>query len=367
MLARLSLVPLALAACGSLDPAPPHAIANANGGFSASYDHTAVVTTPDPALPDNVTFEGEEIPAPVGEGDVSLLDLPLAVDVALGRRHGCVLSPTGSVHCWGDHEGGALGEGRACLPPEVEGGTPDCVLNAQIMGTLPPARAIAAGDDVTCAITEADDRVVCWGTNARTGGSRLPALDPPTPVMLPGGAPLAAARVIIQEGTVCAIDHAQALWCWGDRFGALPRQQPQTGVVDVAFGRRHSCIIDAGGLRCTGENRNGQLGDVEHARRCGDGPCVLEDVRLDLDATRVVVGERHTCVLDRERRVSCFGSNEVGQLGRDDAFLVGAPGVVLEGVTELQSGHTHVCARQLDRTVWCWGATNVSLSSEETP
>jgi alpha-tubulin suppressor-like RCC1 family protein len=351
-----------VAACTAIEPDPPHEALHDARAFSVANTHSAFVSQFDQNATTNVSFTG--IPVPVdANGDPIALDLPAASDIAIGRAHACIISPTGSVHCWGDHTYGALGEQRVCIPPEVEGGAPDCVLDAGIMPGLPPIRALAAGDDVTCAITM-DDRVVCWGEPSRVGGSRAPALDPPTPVRLPGGDALTAKRVIINHGTVCAIDPAQRLWCWGDGFGALPVEQPEVGVLDVAFGTRHHCIIDADGLRCAGDNRNGQIGDVAHARQCGAGRCELGDTKIDLDATRVVVGERHTCALVRDGRVICFGSNEVGQLGRSDAFLVGDLGVALDGVVDLASGYAHVCARRTDLSVWCWGSTTELDPSE---
>ncbi len=38
--------------------------------------------------------------------------------------------------------------------------------------------------------------------------------------------------------------------------------------------------------------------------------------------TRLVAGEQHTCALASDRRVYCWGSNHVGQLGRSDTFAV---------------------------------------------
>ncbi|MBA3817639.1 MAG: hypothetical protein H0X17_02010 [Deltaproteobacteria bacterium] len=360
------LLLLLVPACNStFTPELPAALPYATRALSLANTHTLIATELPPNSIANVQFAGTEVPRPYDEasGEPLALDLPAASDVVVGRAHACVVSPTGSVHCWGDQTYGALGAHRACLPPVAEGGLPDCVLGALIMPSLPPTRALAAGDDFTCA-TLLDDRVVCWGeTGAKLGGSVLPSLDPPTPVKLPGGASLAADRVVISHGTVCAIDLDARLWCWGDRFGATPQLQPQTGVVDIAIGRRHSCIIDAGGLACWGDNRNGQVGDATGARRCPvdeDVPCVHVDPRaLELDAVRVVVGERHTCALRRDGAVACWGSNEVGQLGRDDAFLVGDLGFVLEGAADLASGYAHTCALRADGSAYCWGATSV--------
>ncbi|MGN6106112.1 MAG: RCC1 domain-containing protein [Kofleriaceae bacterium] len=343
---------------------PPAQVAGNVEALSIAYTHTLVVGRgPGGAVRDVVSL-GSDLPAP----KVPVGPRPEAIGVAVGRTHACLLTPAGSVHCWGDHARGALGAHRACIPSTVEGGLPDCVLDHDVMPSLPPARALAAGDDVTCAILR-DDRVVCWGEpGAKLGGSRLPASGAPTPVVLPGGAPLEATRLVISRETVCAIDHDARLWCWGDRHGATPTLLPELGVVDVAFGRLHSCMITTGeGLTCSGENANGQAGDVAAARACTNSRCPIGTTRIDLDAKRVVVGERHSCALTTGGQVVCWGSNELGQLGRDDAFLTGAPGVALDDAIDLAAGYAHTCAVRRDGGAWCWGETDVTDRSEIAP
>lgn len=365
----LLLLPLAMGCDDTFDPTPPQELPYDVRTFSIASNRTLIVTAYDEQLPNNLEARGAEVPAPhdPDTGEVAPLDLPPVSDVAVGRRHACVVSPTGSVHCWGDHEHGALGSQRVCKPPAAEGGSPDCILGVGIMPSLPPVRELAAGDDVTCAITR-EDRVVCWGRpGPQLGGSVVPALDPPTPVAIAPEVPLAAARVIVARGTVCAIDHDATLWCWGTGFGATPQRQPYTGVVDVALGTRHSCVIDARGLTCWGDNRNAQVGDAAAARRCPlEAPCTIDEPYLvPLDAVRVVVGERHTCALLAGGGVACFGSNEVGQLGRTDAFLVGDIGIALPGtVVELAAGYAHTCALASGGRAWCWGSTGVAPTSE---
>jgi hypothetical protein len=346
MLRSLALFTTTAACNASLVTPPPPTFEPDIASFAVLYTHTAAL-----GLDGSLVFTGST-PAP----DMVELGVPPAFEIALGRRHACVIADEGSVHCWGEQVNNALGEHRPCLPPETEGGFPECTLVAGIMPSLPPAHDLAAGDDVTCAILDETDQVVCWGASALTAGSVLPAFDPPTPVMA-GGQPLTAARLIIEHRTVCAIDLDASLWCWGDGFGSQPAKQPQVGVVDVAFGRRHSCIIDADGLRCSGDNRNGQLGDLAHARSCDDDrECVLEQHAIDLDALRVAVGERHTCVIVRGGDVVCFGSNEVGQLNRDDAFLTGDIGLAIEGgAIEIDAGYSHTCVLR-GEGLSCWGS-----------
>lgn len=359
-----------LSACDpTFTPPEPSVAHEAVRAIATAEASTLIVYEPDPNTLDNFIVVGTQVPAQSdADGNPLPLDLPLASDGAIGRRHGCIVSPTRTVHCWGDHTGGALGAHRACRPPTVEGGQPDCILPGLLMPSLPPVAEIAAGDDITCVILEDDGHVVCWGASSRTGGSVLPSLDPPTPVAISDGSFLVATALRISRGSVCAIDDRARLWCWGDGFGARPQIQPFTGVVDIAFGTRHNCVIDDGGLACWGDNRNAQLGDYARARACKlDAPCTIEQpTKIPIDATRVVVGERHTCVLETTGDVICFGSNEVGQLGRQDAFLVGDLGRVPLPVRamSLDGGYAHACALSTDGAAWCWGAL-LSTSSTE--
>ena len=274
------------------------------------------------------------------------------VAAAVGRVHGCAITDIGATFCWGDHTLGALGANRACIvADEMTAAT--CVLGPGILPTLPPARAIAAGSDVTCAIL-IDDEVICWGqATAALANSQIPAVGPITTVRTSSGV-LKASRVMIHHQQVCAIDKAAQLWCWGDGFGAVPINQNLVGVVDYAMGDHHRCAIDTTGLWCDGENLNGQAGDTAAARACR-GDCTVGKTRIAINAIRVVVGNRHSCALTSDRQVLCWGSNEVRQLGNDNSYLVGGIGEAVRDAADLSAGFAHTCALMLNGEVKCWG------------
>jgi alpha-tubulin suppressor-like RCC1 family protein len=72
----------------------------------------------------------------------------------------------------------------------------------------------------------------------------------------------------------------------------------------------------------------------------------------------IAAGTRHTCVVDRARTVSCWGANDLGQLGNgtrvDSARPVQVPG--LQNVLALTAGGDHSCALQDGGNILCWGA-----------
>jgi alpha-tubulin suppressor-like RCC1 family protein len=170
------------------------------------------------------------------------------------------------------------------------------------------------------------------------------------------GAPLIAQTISVTERRGCAVTPAGAAWCW-DWSGQATLVDP-AGVAAVAIGLDHDCVVHGNGkVVCEGENLNAQSGDLETARRCPDRPCLVEPTEVDApSATTVAVGARHSCAAT-EDGLWCWGSNEWGQLGRDDAFLVGAPGRVrgLGQVVEVIGGRGHTCARGVAGTLWCWG------------
>ena len=274
------------------------------------------------------------------------------VAAAVGRVHGCAITADGATFCWGDHTLGALGANRACIAAD-EMTAATCILGPGILPTLPPARAIAAGSDVTCAILINDD-VICWGqATSALANSQIPVVGPITTVRTSNGV-LKASRVIIHHRQVCAIDRAAQLWCWGDGFGAVPINQNVAGVVDYAMGDHHRCAIDNTGLWCDGENRNGQAGDIAAARACRDD-CAVGKTRIAINATRVVVGNRHSCALTSDRQVLCWGSNEVRQLGNENSYLVGGVGEAVSGAVDVSAGFSHTCALMMNGLVQCWG------------
>jgi alpha-tubulin suppressor-like RCC1 family protein len=146
------------------------------------------------------------------------------VDLAAGRGHTCALTVSGRVRCWGANECGQVGNGSfsACM---TYGDTP-VYDPSEVDGLGPGVRAIAAGEDFTCAIT-ADGRVRCWGANYygqvgdATGGEGAPE-SVPLPV------------------DVVGIE----------------------GAVGVEGGLWHACaVLDDGSARCWGADDWGQLGD----------------------------------------------------------------------------------------------------------
>ena len=79
---------------------------------------------------------------------------------------------------------------------------------------------------------------------------------------------------------------------------------------------------------------------------------------------QVSMGEEHTCALTAAGGVQCWGKGNNGRLGKDDANvtfkLPGDPvvdngGNPLTGVVQVSAGSEHSCALDSEGEVWCWG------------
>jgi alpha-tubulin suppressor-like RCC1 family protein len=197
--------------------------------------------------------------------------------LAVGGDQGCVLLSGGEARCWGDNEYGQLGDGTT-----TDRTTPVPVLQAG-GAPLTGVQAIALGFLHVCAQT-AGGEAYCWGANSDgqlgNGAETDSPTTTPTPVLQSaGGAPLTGVQALAPGGFhTCAIVSGGEVRCWGDNdFGQLgdgtttdrltpaPVLQaggaPLTGVQALAATDAHNCVRTTAGVRCWGNNDDGQLGD----------------------------------------------------------------------------------------------------------
>ena len=125
-----------------------------------------------------------------------------------------------------------------------------------------------------------------------------------------------------------------------------------TGVTELAVGAGHNCAVQAGSVRCWGDNTSGQLGDgttLPHATPKPVGGLA--------SATAVSLGVNHSCALLGDGTVRCWGANDSGQLGDGTLQPHAIPSEVsgLSGVAQISAGEYHTCALLTNGTVRCWG------------
>lgn len=129
--------------------------------------------------------------------------------------------------------------------------------------------------------------------------------------------------------------------------------------LEVAIGRHHACVQDQGTVRCWGSALSGQLSAVEPSQRCLDRPCAVAPVVVDglPPVAELVAGAFHTCGVDVDGTVWCWGDTLHGQTGPDAGEDAHGPVAVsgLSGVQDIAAGFLHTCAVDVGGAVWCWG------------
>ena len=127
----------------------------------------------------------------------------------------------------------------------------------------------------------------------------------------------------------------------------------------VGIGGYHMCAILQGGLYCTGDNAQGQLG-------IGTTDDQDQFVKVDLGAGRTAVsvsaGRLHTCAVLDDDSLKCWGYNIHGQLGLGSYTQQTTPQSVSLGTgrtaVSVSAGYDYTCAVLNDGSLKCWGANN---------
>jgi alpha-tubulin suppressor-like RCC1 family protein len=263
-----------------------------------------------------------------------------AVAVAAGSSHACAILDTGEVRCWGYNGEGELGQGNTGYVGDGPGETTVPVV-------LPrPATAVAAADYSTCAVLDTG-QLRCWGGNSSgelmQGNENDIGNDPgeSTVAVVTNG----LAVLAISGGTshYCAIYADHTLHCWGhsglgslglgrtDNFGDDPGET-NVGHTDlggslavaVGAGRYHTCaVLDTGGLRCWGNNSQGELGQGGNATVGNDPGEYTVPVDLPGPVQSVVGGSGFTCAVN-PTGLRCWGDASSGQLARGSSTDYGA-------------------------------------------
>jgi len=257
----------------------------------------------------------------------AVLGITNAVQLAASSYFSCALLADKTVSCWGDNSYGQLGDGTNTKRP-----------NQAVISGLSNVVQIAAGGFHTCAVL-GDGTGRCWGENDTGQLGNASTADSASPVTVSGLS--GAAKVVLGEQHTCALLSDTTVDCWGqdafDQLGnssgttsstAIPIAAGITGVVDIAAGGFHNCVVmNDGTVSCWGANDTAQL---------GSGPdTVLFKYAYPLALTEFAIhglqisaaGEV-TCLRNSSPvgPVLCWGSNNSDQLGFPREYLtVGGP------------------------------------------
>ena len=198
----------------------------------------------------------------------------------------------------------------------------------------------------------------------------------PTKISL-GNDSTRATQIVLGYYHTCTIDSTDAFKCWGkNASGQLGdstttnRNTPTTislgsdssSATMIALGYEHSCAIDSlNNLKCWGENDKGQIGDGSNTQR--NEPKIISLGLGSVYATEMALGYHHSCIIDSERRVSCWGSNDYGQLGDGTTDDVSTPKRITLGpntssAKEIAAGAYFSCVIDRLDKLYCWGRNN---------
>ena len=165
----------------------------------------------------------------------------------------------------------------------------------------------------------------------------------------------------------CAVGTNARVYCWGSdgsgQLGVSPPVLERTSPTAIAAGAQfvalaagdgHTCALDLDNeIHCWGANNVGQLG-----RGSTGSPQLPSGVASADQYAALVAGGAHTCAVTLTSSVACWGSNAAGELGLGDTVTRLAPVIVADGevFANVSAGAGHTCGVTAALVALCWGA-----------
>lgn len=272
------------------------------------------------------------------------------IDVSAGVNRSCGIKSSGFIFCWGGNEGAT---------PVVQ-------------GALSNWAEVAAGGDSFCALNDLS-QIFCWGGNGKgqLGDSTIGGYTALPVQEITGASDWT--RVTMGYSHVCGLrgtGTVSSLSCWGwNEHGQVGNAMITTGEgtptpvgsdtdwATVIAGYKHTCASKTTGeLFCWGFNSNSQLGEGV----TGDVsiPTLIGGVGQTDWGNLIAMGVNHTCVTKTDKKVYCWGRNDVGQIGNGtNTPIKNVPTQVGTDTDwrKVETGIFHTCATKTDGTLWCAG------------
>jgi alpha-tubulin suppressor-like RCC1 family protein len=325
---------------------------------SAGVDHTCAV-----AVDGSLWCWGDNSLGQLGLGDNEDTLRPTSVvgsswtAVAAGSAVTCAIQSSGALACWGNNGSGQVGNGTAKANSYV-------AIPLQIEGIW---QGVSVGSYHALAL-QPDGALFSWGNNSsdQLGDQTAPSAGRASPGLVNDRPWLTATGTTFAAGNLhsCALGADHSLWCWGDNSnGQLgdgtthmrlnPTQIPGTDWAQISGGFYHTCALKTdGSLWCWGDNSNGQLGT-------GNTTAVRVPTQVTTATAKwsaVTTGHAHTCGLQIDGSLWCWGGNSDGQLGSAQATVTPAQvSGAISAWKNASAGDGHTCAVASDGTLWCWG------------
>ena len=286
-------------------------------------------------------------PMEIMDGKDSKTPLSGVVQLATGKAHACALMKNEQVKCWGKLGTGQLGNGETSHTKSYP--YPVTVVSGKnTSNPLTEVIQIASGNLTSCALIK-DGSVKCWGSgiNGQLGNDNAGV----------NYASAYPAHVVKEHGS----------------------NTPLTNVTQTTVGDHHACAIHSNGqVKCWGKGENGRLGNKGLIDK--DHPVGVIDVvntsgteeTLRLNAiVRVSAGTNHTCAINTDGNVKCWGKSSQNELGNGDAADQDYPQDYPVNVLALalESGYSKLFVGKHHTEYLCYsdGTCRFNLASIPTP
>jgi len=180
----------------------------------------------------------------------------------------------------------------------------------------------------------------------------------------------------------CAIMSDDSAYCWGNgQYGALGTNSTTSSttpvpvytqdvlngktIKQITTGYYHTCVIASDDKDyCWGYGLAGRLGDNGIVQK--NAPYPVREFATTV-VSQIAAGNEHTCSLNSEGKLYCWGKGINGELGRDVLLGSTTPTAVnmsnfgAESVKQVVAGdkYSHACAViSGGQEVYCWGKNN---------
>ena len=254
--------------------------------------------------------------------------------LTLGDRHSCAVTDVEQALCWGKGTDGQIGNyltSSQNAPDYVVDGDSSTVHMEGIV-------QVAAGSEHTCTLN-IEGKVFCWG---RKSVGQL-------------GDGVTSNTVINYPATVKT-----------DITSDPPIDL--TNIVQIASHSSHTCALSRhGAVFCWGKGTHGQLGNNANISSNLPVKVVAQGGATDSLAgiIQIATGLEHSCALNLEGEVFCWGSGASGQRGDNTTtsiinypvkVVIDSAGTPINNITQVVAGSSHTCALNNSGNVFCWGA-----------
>src|SRR5690606_5531432 len=120
----------------------------------------------------------------------------------------------------------------------------------------------------------------------------------------------------------------------------------------------HTCaLLEDKSVTCWGSNEYGQIGNGAQAEL--SAPAAVSGLG---NVVSVAAGTYHTCALDDVGTAHCWGRGDHGRLGLGDEELqtTPEPASTVASFAAIGAGNAHTCAVTDDQLAYCWGSNSQS-------